>query len=282
MAIENPTPVTPLPTAVPQRGVRSTFSDLVDGFVTWFTMTAIPQMAALVQNVYNNALEAFSSAQKAEGARLLAQSIAQGIVATPSAAGTSTTSLQLGYGSKTVTMVQTNRTFSLGQWVVFADANDPRNTMSGPVTAFTQGTGVITIDARNVTNAAAGVFPTITSWIVALSGTGAQTAQQQALTFTPVQMAANDMDLTQGEWFKKTINGNTAFTWSNVPPAPYGRVWVLDLTLTSGMVSFPSAIRWVGGLTPTLLTNRRHKIVFSTTDGGVTVDAAALASYATS
>jgi hypothetical protein len=66
MAIQNPTPVTPLATEPPQRGVRSTFSDLMDSFVTWFTMTAIPQMAALVLNVYNNAIEAYNSAVAAK------------------------------------------------------------------------------------------------------------------------------------------------------------------------------------------------------------------------
>lgn len=65
MAIETPTPVTPLATGVPQRGIRSTFSTLMDAFVTWFTGTAIPQMASLVQNVYHNALEAFGSASAA-------------------------------------------------------------------------------------------------------------------------------------------------------------------------------------------------------------------------
>lgn len=65
MAIETPPPVTPAPQPYPQRGERSTFSDRVDAFVAWFTTTAIPQMAALVLNVYNNAVAAFNAAMTA-------------------------------------------------------------------------------------------------------------------------------------------------------------------------------------------------------------------------
>lgn len=65
MAIETPPPVTDLPTPVPQRGERSTFSTYVDGFVTWFALTAVPQMRAVALNVWNNATQAYNAAQAA-------------------------------------------------------------------------------------------------------------------------------------------------------------------------------------------------------------------------
>lgn len=278
MAVENPTPVTPLPTPVPQRGERSTFSQRVDGFVTWFTGTAIPQMAALVQNVYNNAVDAAASALSANSNRILAQAAAQSAVATPSAAATTTTSMQLGYGSKSFTLAQTNKTFSVGQIVSIASAADPRDWMAGIITAFTSGTGAMTVNVLNVGNATAGVFPTLASWIVSLTGAPAQTSQEQLLSFTPVPMPGADMDLSQGEYFTKTISGNTAFTFSNVPT---GKSWTLELTITSGMISFPASVRWPGDLTPTLVTGKTHLIVFITDDGGTRVRAAALAGYTT-
>ena len=279
MAQTPPPGIDPVPTPPIQRGDRATFSSRVDAFIVWL-VNAVTQFGLVAMNVYNNALDAAASALAAAGFASTAQAAAQAAVATPSTAGTSTTSTQLGFGSKTLTLAQTNKTFQLGQWVVAADAGDPRNTMAGPVTAFTPGTGVITFLVMNVTTAAAGVFPTIANWIVSLTGPAAQTSQQQALSFVPIPVSAVDMDLSQGEWFKKTITGNTTFTWSNVPQPPYGKAWVLELTITSGMVGFPASIRWAGGLTPTLLTGKLHLIVFSTTDGGANVHAAVLAGYA--
>lgn len=225
------------------------------------------------------ATAANASAQAADTARLLAQAAAASTLAVPSASGTSATSLQLGFGAKSLVLGQTNKTFSVGQFVSIASAANPLDWMSGEITAFTQGTGAMSINVLNVGQATAGVFPTLASWIVSLTGAPAQTSQQQALSFVPVPMAALDMDLTQGEWFKKTINGNSTFTWSNVPQPPFGKGWVLELTITSGMVGFPASIRWAGGLTPTMLTGKTHQIVFSTTDGGTTVRAAVLAGY---
>lgn len=271
-----PPNIDPAPPA-PQRNNRSTFSDLVDAFVLWL-VTAVTQFAAVATNVYNNAVEAFNNAAAANASRLLAEAAAQSTLVTPSASGTSTTSLQLGYGIKSFTVAQTNRTFSIGQIVVLASSTDPRDWMSGIVTAFTQGTGAMTINVLNVGQATAGVFPTLASWIVSLSGAPAQTSQEQLLSFTPVPMPGADMDLSQGEYFTKTINGNTAFTFSNVP---IGKSWTLELTITSGMVSFPASIRWPGDLTPTLLTGKTHLIVFITDDGGARVRAAALAGYTT-
>lgn len=280
MAAQTPPPITPVPTPVPQRGDRATFSSRVDAFVTWL-INAVTQFSAVATNVYNNAVDAFNSATSATSAASAAQAAAQSAAATPSTAATTTTSMQLGYGSKTFTLAQTGKTFQLGQIVAIASTANALNWMAGNVTAFNSGTGAMTVNVTNVGNATAGVFPTIASWAVALTGPAAQTSQQQALSFVPVPMPALDMDLTQGEWFTKTIAGNSAFTWSNVPQPPYGKVWVLKLTITSGMVSFPAAVRWTGSTAPTLQSGKTHIITFSTTDGGALVQAAVLPDYAT-
>lgn len=61
-----PTPpptITAAPTA-PQRGVKATFSTLLDAFLTWL-VAAVSQFGAVATNVFNNATEAFNSATTA-------------------------------------------------------------------------------------------------------------------------------------------------------------------------------------------------------------------------
>jgi hypothetical protein len=278
MAAVTPPGLDPFSGPAPQRGDRLTFRERVDAFITWL-IAAVMQFAALAQNVYSNALDAFASAEAAASNRALAEVAAVNAVSVPSTAGTSATSMTVGFGLRSFTLGQLNKTFQLGQQILIGSIANPRNWMSGTLVSFTPGTGEAQVDVTNVDTEAAGTYPTAANWAVSLVGAPAQTSQQQALSFVPVPMAALDMDLTQGEWFKKTINGNSTFTWSNVPVPPYGKTWVLELTITSGLVGFPASIGWAGGLTPTMLTGKTHQIVFSTTDGGTTVRAAVLAGY---
>jgi hypothetical protein len=58
-----PPTISASPTA-PQRGDKTTFSPRVDAFVTWL-VAAVAQFAAVAKNVYDNAVDAFSSATAA-------------------------------------------------------------------------------------------------------------------------------------------------------------------------------------------------------------------------
>lgn len=62
MPATQPPSYTPAPVNKPQRGIKDTFSDYVDGFVTWFTEKAPSEIAALAANVYSNTVDAFGSA----------------------------------------------------------------------------------------------------------------------------------------------------------------------------------------------------------------------------
>ncbi len=75
-----PTLNTP-PADTPIRGQRSTFSDRLDAFITWL-VAACPQYIALALNVYNNALEAFNSADSANTAKLGAEAAQSAAAAT--------------------------------------------------------------------------------------------------------------------------------------------------------------------------------------------------------
>lgn len=64
MAVTQPPGYTP-PPPKPQRGIRDTFFNLMDDFVTWVTEKVPTEIAALAANVYANAADAFGSATAA-------------------------------------------------------------------------------------------------------------------------------------------------------------------------------------------------------------------------
>lgn len=67
-----PPPIDPVPTPVPQRGDRTTFSSRVDAFIVWL-INAVTQFGAVATNVFNNAAEAFGYAQQAQAQANAAQ-----------------------------------------------------------------------------------------------------------------------------------------------------------------------------------------------------------------
>lgn len=80
-------------------------------------------------------------------------------------------------------------------------------------------------------------------------------------------VAALDIDCSAGNYFTKTIAGNSTFTFSNVPASrAYG--FTLELTHTVGTVTWPASVVWPNGTAPTLTTGRVHLFFFVTDDGG--------------
>lgn len=85
-------------------------------------------------------------------------------VNSPGTSGTSTTSIALGYGTKTV-ITQTGKLFVPGQYVVFARTSDAANfRMGGVITAYNSGTGSITAVVDEVVGTG-----TFADWTVANS-----------------------------------------------------------------------------------------------------------------
>lgn len=92
-----------------------------------------------------------------------------------------------------------------------------------------------------------------------------------ALKETKVAMAANDVDLSLGDYFTKTISTTTAFTVSNVPSTGTATSFVLDLTNGgSATITWWSGVKWAGGTAPTLTASGRDVLSFFTHDGGTT------------
>lgn len=101
--------------------------------------------------------------------------------------------------------------------------------------------------------------PTLTG-IVAVNGS-------QRLNI--VAMASDNVDCSAGNFFTRTINANTTFTISNIPSAS-AYAFTLELTHTSGTITWFSGVVWPGGTAPTLTTGRVHLFTFLTDNGGTT------------
>ena len=96
---------------------------------------------------------------------------------------------------------------------------------------------------------------------------------------TAETVAALDINLSLGNYFIKTINGNSTFTFSNPPASGTAGSFTLELTHTSGTVTWPSSVKFPLDTAPTLTTGKTHLFVFVTDDGGTRYRGAALADY---
>ena len=96
---------------------------------------------------------------------------------------------------------------------------------------------------------------------------------------TAEAVSALDIDLSTGNYFTKTINANSTFTFSNPPSSGTVGSFTLELTHTSGTVTWPTSVKFPADTAPTLTTGKTHLFVFVTDDGGTRYRGAALADY---
>ena len=133
--------------------------------------------------------------------------------------------------------------------------------------------------------------------VSALAGAGSAAGTGSTNTFTALQtlnagltvdgpykqtaeaVSALDIDLSTGNYFTKTINANSTFTFSNPPASGTAGSFTLELTHTSGTVTWPASVKWPADTAPTLTTGKTHLFVFVTDDGGTRYRGAALADY---
>jgi hypothetical protein len=95
-----------------------------------------------------------------------------------------------------------------------------------------------------------------------------------------VAVTALDIDCSTGNYFTKTISANSTFTFSN-PPASRAYAFTLELTHTSGTVTWPTSVQWSGGTAPSLTNAKTSLFVFVTDDGGTRWRGVANTNYTT-
>jgi len=93
-----------------------------------------------------------------------------------------------------------------------------------------------------------------------------------------VVVPAVDIDCRLGNFFTKTVNTSSTFSFSNVP-ASRAYSCTLEVTHTTGTITWPGAVRWTLNTAPTLTTGRTHLFMFVTDDGGTIWRGAALVDY---
>jgi hypothetical protein len=95
-----------------------------------------------------------------------------------------------------------------------------------------------------------------------------------------VAVAALDIDCSAGNYFTKSVSSNSTFTFSNAPSSrAYG--FTLELTVTSGAVTWPASVKFPGNAAPILTAGKTHLVMFLTDDGGSRWRGAALTDYDT-
>lgn len=125
-----------------------------------------------------------------------------------------------------------------------------------------------------------GSFATTSTLAVGQSSAAANTDFDLAGTYaqTVVAIGALAINCSTGNYFTKTISANSTFTVSNVP-ASRAYAFTLELTHTSGTVTWFSGVEWPGGIAPTLTTGKTHLFMFITDDGGTRWRASSLTNY---
>jgi hypothetical protein len=147
------------------------------------------------------------------------------------------------------------------------------------LTGYVKGNGTSTMTASaaipvaDITGAAPLASPTFTG-----TATFATTDALGSVRQNIVAVAALDIDCSLGNFFTKTIAGNSTFTFSNAP-STRAFAFTLEVTHTSGTITWPTTVRWPGGTAPTLTTSRVHLITFVTDDAGTNWRAASQVNY---
>lgn len=251
-----PATINALPTA-PNPDDRVTFNSRAYAY-TVALQTVVTQQNAASTNVYNNAVEAYNSANTAtsQAATATTQATAATNAATsalnaPGTNATSTTSLAVGTGAKSLT-IQTGKSFTVGQAVVIADTAAPgTNWMWGQITAYNSGTGALTVQVSDI-----GGSGTKTAWTISISASPRTATNYQKFYDSATTNALNIANGVHQRWAPNT--GAQTLSISGWPPAgTLGELLIEGVNLGAATITWP-AINWIktdGTTTTTFASN---------------------------
>ena len=219
MTVAQP-PTIPALGTIPNRSqTPETFTTNFQAFLDVFgsILTALGSANTIT---YNNAIEAYNSAV--------------GAVNAPGSSATSTTSLSIGTGAKSLT-IQTGKGFVVGQSVKIAYTTAPTNWMLGDITAYNSGTGALDVNVTTIS----GTGGPFTAWTVAISG------PQAAIGAQTISIPAGSMNgrITNGPAYRIAETGTNknieAYLWFNSGTTQYAQfTWVMPKSWDGGTISF--------------------------------------------
>lgn len=259
--------MTPPPTAPSRSDDGTTFSAKADAMVAWLS-THVSEQTTWAAQLPN-------------------------VITGTDFTGTSSTSVTIGTGSKSFT-ASTGRNWQIGQSVRVASTASPSNYMDGQVTAYTSGTGALTVNVTTIggtgTFAAWTISPTVASGSVTLTGT--ETLTNKTLT-TPIlsstaagttagQIGYSGGAVTFGDGSATrtvaTLNGSQTLTNKTLDTAAASANVIkingntLSATAGTATVTIPNSTdTLVGRATTDTLTN---KTLTAPAINGATIDAA--------
>ena len=140
------------------------------------------------------------------------------------------------------------------------------------LTSSSIGSTVQGYDADTTKNDVANTFTALQTLNAGLSVDGPYKQAVETVSSTSI-------DLSTGNYFTKTISGNTTFTFTNPPSSGTVGSFTLELTHSSGTVTWPSSVKFPADTAPTLTAGKTHLFVFVTDNGGSRYRGAALADY---
>lgn len=188
-------------------------------------VSALNNVVAVAANVVAKSASANASAS---AAAVSAASAAM----TPATNASSTTSLTVGTGSKSLT-IETGKNFVLGMNVLLASTASPANTMYGQVTSYTAGSGALVVNVTQVTGSG-----TLAAWTVSLSGPALPTVINELKGADIASSSTLNLDAASGNFVH--VTGTTPITAITLASGAE-RTVVFDgsLTITHNSVSLP-------------------------------------------
>jgi hypothetical protein len=157
---------------------------------------------------------------------------------------------------------------------------DGVQTLTNKTIAFADNTltGVAGVTATQTLTNKTLTSPTITTPAVSDPTATGAIYDNGSVRANVVAVSALDIDCTLGNYFTKTISDASTFTFSNAPSSR-SYAFTLELTHTSGAVTWPTEVKWPTDTAPSLTTGKTHLFMFVTDDGGSRWRGAALVDY---